>query len=443
MRRTRGPAPGPRSDRRAGSTAPPGPATAAAPCAASSWASSSSALAVSWSQLARPGPRVKNGHREQVGGGQGEQVALVGDHARTSSRAIAAFQPSPSMSNAPREATWNSRSRSCAGQERALGQRMSTSPSFAGRQRRAARGAVRGHDERALGAGALLDHRPEHLGDHVAGLAQEHHVADQHALALDLAGVVQRGHLHGRAGHLHRLHHGERGHPAGAADVDRDVEQPRAHHLGRVLVGDRPARGPRGGAQPALQREVVDLDHDAVDLVLDVVAVLAVVRRRTSRTAPQVGHDPAAVADVGSPRPRSTSYASRLALDRMPVDAPRCRAPSAAAPPVARTARDQSAAIRATDPRPGQRRCRPAHGRRERLRLPASSRRSIRWRSDAGGGVARVGERRAAQRQLLVVDPLEVRDREEHLAAHLHQRRDRRARRGASRAGIAGMKRAL
>ncbi len=36
------------------------------------------------------------------------------------------------MSNAPRDATWNSRSRICAGQLRALGQRMSLSPSFSG-----------------------------------------------------------------------------------------------------------------------------------------------------------------------------------------------------------------------------------------------------------------------------------------------------------------------
>ena len=37
------------------------------------------------------------------------------------------------MSNAPRPATWNSRSRSWAGQDRALGQRMSASPSRSGR----------------------------------------------------------------------------------------------------------------------------------------------------------------------------------------------------------------------------------------------------------------------------------------------------------------------
>ena len=46
------------------------------------------------------------------------------------SSALAASYPMPSMSNAPRPARWYTRSRSCAGQLRALGQRMSTSPSF-------------------------------------------------------------------------------------------------------------------------------------------------------------------------------------------------------------------------------------------------------------------------------------------------------------------------
>ena len=63
---------------------------------------------------------------------------------------------------------------------------------------------------------------------------------------------------------------------AGAADVDPDVEQLGVDLLGRVLERDRPARRPAGRAEPALQRDVVDLDHDAVDLVGDDrVAVLA------------------------------------------------------------------------------------------------------------------------------------------------------------------------
>ena len=66
-------------------------------------------------------------------------------------------------------------------------------------------------------------------------------------------------------------------HPPGATDVDLDVDQTRADDLRRVLVGDGPARCPRRLAQLLLQRDVVDLDDDAVDLVLDVVSMLAVV----------------------------------------------------------------------------------------------------------------------------------------------------------------------
>jgi hypothetical protein len=49
-----------------------------------------------------------------------------------------------------------------------------------------------------LGAVAGLDDRPDDLGDDVAGLAQDHHVTDEHAFAPNLLRVVQRGHAHGR-----------------------------------------------------------------------------------------------------------------------------------------------------------------------------------------------------------------------------------------------------
>jgi hypothetical protein len=60
-------------------------------------------------------------------------------------------------------------------------------------------------------------------------------------------------------------------------DVHVDVEQLGGDLLGRVFERDRPARRPAGRAEPALDRHRVDLDHHAVDLVLDVVPVLAVV----------------------------------------------------------------------------------------------------------------------------------------------------------------------
>ena len=42
--------------------------------------------------------------------------------------------------------------------------------------------AVRGHDKGAFGAVAQIDHRAEHLGNHVAGLAQHDRVADENPL---------------------------------------------------------------------------------------------------------------------------------------------------------------------------------------------------------------------------------------------------------------------
>ena len=135
--------------------------------------------------------------------------------------------------------------------------------------------AVSRHDELPLGTVAQVDHRPEHLGDDVTGLADHHGVADQHALALDLRGVVQSGQADRRTGDPYRVHERERGDPAGAPDVDPDVTQDRLGLFRRVLVGHRPPRRTRGGAEAALLGEIVDLDHHTVDLVLDGVAAFA------------------------------------------------------------------------------------------------------------------------------------------------------------------------
>ena len=194
-----------------------------------------------------------------------------------SSSAVAPSQPNTSMSKAPRPPTWRQplaqlgRARTRVGATDVL-------VALAGRrQRGAARGALGRHDELALAAVAQRHDRADDLGDDVAGLAQHDHVTDQHALALDLVLVVQRRHLDGGPGHADGLHDAVRRDPAGATDVDRDVEQPGVDLLGRVLPGDGPPRRPRGGAEPTLQCDLVDLDDDAVDLVHDVVAVLAVV----------------------------------------------------------------------------------------------------------------------------------------------------------------------
>src|SRR5262245_3490697 len=128
-----------------------------------------------------------------------------------------------------------------------------------------------------LAAVPQRDHRTDDLRDDIAGLSQDHRVADQHALALDLALVVQRRHLHGGSRDLHRLHYRVRRDPTGTPDVDADVEQLRVDLFGRVLEGDGPAGRPTGCAEPPLHPEAVDLDHPTVDLVLDRMPVLGVV----------------------------------------------------------------------------------------------------------------------------------------------------------------------
>src|SRR6266545_1872052 len=130
-----------------------------------------------------------------------------------------------------------------------------------------ARRALGRHHERPLAAVAQVDHRAEDLRDDVPRLAQHDGVADQHTLADHLLRVVQGRELDRGPGNPDRLHDAVRSHPAGAADVHLDVEQPGVDLLRRVLERDRPARRPRRRAEHVLHRDVVDLDHHAVDLV--------------------------------------------------------------------------------------------------------------------------------------------------------------------------------
>ena len=147
---------------------------------------------------------------------------------------------------------------------------------LAGGQRRTAGGALAGHDELTFGAVAQGDHGGDDFGNHVACLAQHHGVADEHALSLDHVLVVQGGPLHGRARDKHGLHDAVGGHAAGASHVHADVQQLGVHLFGRVLVRHGPARHARGVAQLRLGCEIVDLDDDAVNLVHEGVALLAV-----------------------------------------------------------------------------------------------------------------------------------------------------------------------
>ena len=147
-----------------------------------------------------------------------------------------------------------------------------------------------------LGAVARFLNGGDDLGDDVAGLSQDDHIADEDSLAGDLLGVVQGRARDSRFRDQHGFHDAVGGHAACAAHLDADVEQARVHLLRRELVGGRPAWCACGGAQGTLQVQVVDLDDDAVDLMNKVVAFLvdlgdALFDGRAARQHAGVGRD--------------------------------------------------------------------------------------------------------------------------------------------------------
>ena len=133
-------------------------------------------------------------------------------------------------------------------------------------------------------------HGTDDLRDDVAGALQDHVVAGPDVLAPDVVLVVQRRALHGDASDEHRLEHGEGREHAGPPHVDLDAVQPGRHRGRRELEGDRPAGIVRDAPQGALEDERVDLDHGAVDVVVEVAAALlpgAARRGRPARCRPR------------------------------------------------------------------------------------------------------------------------------------------------------------
>ena len=234
----------------------PAPATGAGPWRAPRLASSRSPLAESTGEsllalLGRPGEQV--GLQQLVLGRGRRRRPRWRSRPRPAGRTPPP-SPSPSMSNAPRPATWKTRSSTWDRQNCVVGAAEVLVALLLLHQRGPARRAGGGHLPLPRALRPQAEHRPDDLGDHVAGLAQHDRVARPDVLALHLVGVVQGRPLDGRAGDPRRLHHPERRHPPGAAGVDLDRDQPGVDLLGRVLERDRPARRPRRRPEPTLQR---------------------------------------------------------------------------------------------------------------------------------------------------------------------------------------------
>ena len=80
--------------------------------------------------------------------------------------------------------------------------------------------------------------------------------------------------MHDDAADADRLELADRGERAGAADLDLDIPQHGHGALGRELVRDRPARGARHETEALLPVETVDLVDHAVDIVIELGALL-------------------------------------------------------------------------------------------------------------------------------------------------------------------------
>ena len=115
----------------------------------------------------------------------------------------------------------------------------------------------------------LVEHDFENLRDDVAGALHDDGVADAHAEPRDLVLVVQRRVGDDDAADGDGLQFGDRRQRAGAPDLDLDRVDDRRRALGGELVRGGPARAARDEAEPLLQREVVDLVDDAVDVVAE------------------------------------------------------------------------------------------------------------------------------------------------------------------------------
>ena len=119
------------------------------------------------------------------------------------------------------------------------------------------------------GAGPVLSGRTDDLRDHVPRPLHDDEVTFADVLAVDVLLIVQRRAGHGHPADRHRLELGPRVERTCPAHSDMDPVERRDRSRRRPLERPRPPWPLVKGAQPTLLIEGVDLDHDAVDLVVE------------------------------------------------------------------------------------------------------------------------------------------------------------------------------
>ena len=159
--------------------------------------------------------------------------------------------------------------------------------------------------------------RPDDLRDHVAGALDDHVVALANLLAVDVLLVVQRRRetvtppTSTGSSSAHGL-------SAPVRPTRIDLQELRLRRHRRPLEGARPPRPRVEDAEPALLLELVDLDHDPVDLVVELHAPAS-----QSRSAPRPPRPTRAARRTGSCGSRAPQPRERLRCD--PSSSPRAR----------------------------------------------------------------------------------------------------------------------
>src|SRR5207244_5675111 len=119
---------------------------------------------------------------------------------------------------------------------------------------------------------AFLRQHTDDFGDHIAGALDDDVVAGPHVFPRDLILVVQRCPADRGPPNLHGREPGDWGDRPRPPDVDLDVVDDRLGLFRRELEGEGPARAAGDEAELRLLPEVIDLDHDPVDPIVELVS---------------------------------------------------------------------------------------------------------------------------------------------------------------------------